>query len=183
MKIHLNLEFESMVEMQDWIVREAELLQLSPIMADAVPLIQPVAENPPAEPAPAPKPKRKRRTKKEMEAARAAEAAAKKGNGAEPAVAEPVEAEPVEAEPVEAEPVEAEPVEAEPAVAKPVVAEPVVSTGLKKSLKEEFTKYLSKDAAITIGVLDGYTKGNFTSLPVNEQGEVLKALELQLGAL
>ena len=93
MKMSLNLEFDSISEMNDWLVREAALVQSTPVidpcwnvstiasqveerkanlMADMVATgaIE-VKEKPKPKPE---KPKRKRRTKAEMAAARAAEA-------------------------------------------------------------------------------------------------------------
>lgn len=69
MKLILNLEFESLAELDDWIAKEAAL------RVPAVDQLKPAAveEHKAARPA---KPKRKRRTKKEMEAARAAIAGA-----------------------------------------------------------------------------------------------------------
>ena len=73
MKLILNLEFESLAELDDWLAEEAAL------RVPAVDQLKPAAveEHKAARAAEVPaKPKRKRRTKKEMEAARAAIAGA-----------------------------------------------------------------------------------------------------------
>ena len=79
MKLTLSLDFESIQEMQDWIVREAALLQVTADVAAYKKTVE-LKEKLESEPEPAAetkpvKAKRKRRTKAEMAAVRAAEKA------------------------------------------------------------------------------------------------------------
>ena len=109
MKMTLTATFDSIEEMQDWLVAQAKALQ--PVvpaqielgLTEAAATAAPVEEPAPAGKTSEPKPKRKRRTKAEMEAARAGTVkekgaqvqeslTAKGGNGADeaPAISEDV---------------------------------------------------------------------------------------------
>ena len=170
MKMKLNLEFESIGELQDWIAQEASLQS-----AERGPLT--VAE---------PKPKRKRRTKAEMAAARAAsEPVPPKGPGpSEPTPPYTKPSEPVPPEgpgPSEPTPPYTKPSEPVPPPTTP--SEPIPPTKPSEpteSLVVRFREALKNPDNVDRALSELNERGiqRFSDADLEVQLEILEALEV-----